>query len=94
MSISNKQLATALLLASNSEYKPRQVAVIGAGQGKARVASAIALYFLKTTNRKVYILFSDRGLMQRDQTECERLWRFLSIAEKKEHDRISHICDV
>ena len=50
------------MLAENNENANRQLAVIGAGKGKSRIATAIAWYFLKATKEKVYILFSDIGL--------------------------------
>jgi hypothetical protein len=63
--------------------------------GKSRIAAAIAMRFLMDPKGgNVYILFSDEGLMKRDQEECELLWSFLEASNKKERMRLMHICKI
>ena len=53
------------------------------------------MFFLKNPRGgNVYILFSDKGLMDRDLEECRSLWRFLGASSSKERNRLKHISDV
>ena len=82
-------------MTANSAYNPRQVCIVGAGQGKSRIAAATAMFFLKNPKGgNVYILFSDKGLMGRDLEECKSLWKFLGASNSKERNRLKHISDV
>lgn len=65
--INNNQLATSMLLVSCIEDHPKLLCQMGAGKGKSRIAAAVALHFLKTSRKEVYIVFPDEGLKRRDE---------------------------
>ena len=70
------QSATAFVLANMLKDHNRLLCVVGAGKGKSRVAAALAFLFLVTTKKQVYIVFSDKALMERDKKQCEDLWDY------------------
>jgi len=65
--INNDQLATAMFLAIMLKDNRRLLCQIGAGKGKSRVAAALAYYFLTTTNKQIYLVYPDEGLLKRDK---------------------------
>ena len=68
--INHNQLATAMVLGVLLKDDKRLLCQIGAGKGKSRVAAALALYFLSTTNKQIYLVYPDEGLMRRDKEQC------------------------
>lgn len=88
--INHNQLATAMVLAVLLKDESRLLCQIGAGRGKSRVSAALALYFLTSTKKQVYLVFPDEGLMRRDQEQCKYLWAYAGHAHKKDMARLHH----
>jgi hypothetical protein len=68
----------------------RLLCQIGAGKGKSRVAAALALYFLTSTTKHVYLVYPDEGLMIRDQEQCKYLWKYAGYVYQKGMERLHH----
>ena len=92
--LNNNQLAISMTLTTLLEDDKRLLCQIGAGKGKSRIAAAIALHFLRTTQKDVYIIFPDDGLRRRDQQECQGLWRFVGKWDSQNKKRLKHIVDI
>ena len=70
MPINNIQLATATFMAVNCPHKEYQVMEVPAGQGKSRIAAAIAFLILnRSQNVHVYIVYPNKGLKNSDKDE-------------------------
>ena len=74
MNINNIQLATAAFTATNATYTKYQVMEVPAGQGKSRIAAAIAHVVLSDSNAHVYMIYPNRGLRVRDEKEYAGLF--------------------
>ena len=59
-----------MLLSVLLKENKRILCQVGAGKGKSRIAAAVAAHFLRTTNKLVYMVFSDNGLLKRDMNQC------------------------
>ena len=92
--INNNQLATSMILANYLETQPRVLCQMGAGMGKSRVAAALAFHMLTTTKREVYLVFSDEGLLNRDQEQCKDLWKYTGITNKNDMKRLHHVVGI
>ena len=62
--------------------------------GKIRVAAALAFHFMLTTNKEVYLVFSDEGLLNRDKEQCKDLWKYAGITNPKEMERLHHVVGI
>ena len=67
---------------------------MGAGKGKSRVGAAIAHHFLKHTAMPVYLVFSDKGLLERDKKQCQDLWYFTGAVYEGSSGRLHHVVGV
>ena len=90
----HSQLATALYLAHLSGQYSGLLCQYGAGRGKSRVAAAIAFFFLKTSKLPIYMVYPNLGLLQRDKSKCQGLWRFAEGVDARVKDRLHHVCGI
>ena len=77
MPISNIQLATAAFTAANVTHTKYQVMEVPAGQGKSRIAAAIAYFILNRSNVQVYMVYPNKGLKDRDEKEYKGFFSVL-----------------
>jgi len=66
---------------------------VPAGQGKGRIAAAIAYYLLKMTKVDVYVVFADETLKNRDWSYIESLWQTTMSAEPRAERRLTYTTD-
>ena len=67
---------------------------MGAGKGKSRVITALALLYLKTTPKDIYIVYLNDSLKKRDRDQCKDLWTFEVARDKKNSQRIKHVVGI
>ena len=92
--INHNQMATAMVLSSILPSDSRLLCQMGAGKGKSRVIAALALLYLKTTSKDIYIVFLNDSLKKRDKEQCNDLWTFEGHLDKKNAKRIHHVVGV
>ena len=92
--INNNQMATAMVLSSILPTDSRVLCQMGAGKGKSRVIAALALLYLKSTSKDIYIVFLNDSLKKRDKEQCKELWTFEGIFDKENAKRIHHVVGV
>ena len=90
-SINNRQLSTALFLSINAQYRKMQIWTINAGQGKSRCAGAAAYYFLKFTEKHVYIVFENKRLMEDDKDQLDHIMTFATSSNKADKKRLHYV---
>jgi len=63
---------------------PRQIYVLPCGSGKSRVAATIALLLLilKTSVKKIYLIYLNDVLKKKDQEDFQDLWSMMPNAER------------
>ena len=62
--------------------------------GKSRVISALALLYLKTTSKDIYIVYLNDSLKKRDKNQCKDLWTFEGARDKQNALRIKHVVGI
>ena len=55
----------------------RQLLIVGFGRGKSRVTFGMLYLYLMLTNYNVMVVFSSRGLMERDEKEMDQMLDYL-----------------
>lgn len=59
---------------------------VPSGEGKSRILAFVCLIGLKTGMfQKVYLIFDNKHLMERDRADFENLWRFSGCQDKVEY---------
>jgi hypothetical protein len=63
-----------------------QVHVVGAGQGKSRIAATIVLLGLKNKIvKKAYIVFTHQRLLEKDKADFDNFWTVAGLKDKVEY---------
>ena len=62
--------------------------------GKTRVWSSLALHYMKTTNKLIFVVFPNKGLLKRDEKETEDLWQYAEIVDPKARSRLQFVVGV
>ena len=65
-----------------------------AGMGTSRVIAALALLYLKSTPKDIYIVYLNESLKKRDMDQCKDLWTFEGARNKKKALRIKHVVGI
>ena len=55
----------------------RQLLIVGFGKGKSRITFGMLYLYLMLTTYNVMVVFSSRGLMERDETEMDQMIDYL-----------------
>ena len=82
----NLQMAIAQTAVQLLRKHPHQVHVIAGGQGKSRVTAVMALLSLEVCQvKKVYLVFSNQYLLNKDQDDFQDLWLLTKCQERVEY---------